>query len=50
MAIGIVFVLASVRVRPHGLQMKDDFDRQEASRTAAGQPPEAPHTDQRRAA
>jgi hypothetical protein len=50
MAIGIVFVLASVRVRPHGLQMKDDFDRQEASRTAPKQPREAPHTDQRRAA
>jgi hypothetical protein len=50
LTIGILFVLASVRARPLGLQMKDDFDRQEASRTAAAQPPEAPHTDQRRAA
>jgi len=33
--VGLVFVLASVRARPLGLQMKDDFDREAASRAAA---------------
>ena len=46
-ALGVVFMLASVRARPRGLQMKDDFDRQEANRAAASQTPE---TDERRAA
>jgi ABC-2 family transporter len=36
-AVGVVFVLASVRAHPHGLQMKDDLDRQDASRAAAAQ-------------
>jgi hypothetical protein len=47
LTMGVVFVLASVRVRPHGLQMKDDFDRQEAARAAG---PKASETPERRAA
>lgn len=39
---GVLLVLASVRARPHGLQMKDDFDRQQASRAAATQVPQTP--------
>ena len=39
-SVGIVFVLASVRARPLGLQMKDDFDRQQASRVPATEPPQ----------
>jgi hypothetical protein len=38
--VGVVFVLASVLTRAHGLQMKDDFDRQQATRTAATQAPQ----------
>jgi hypothetical protein len=49
-AIGLLLVLASVRARPLGLQMKDDFDRQEAARAAAIQAPEPPETEERRAA
>jgi len=44
---GVVFVLASARARPLGLQMKDDFDRQEASRANGTQISQTP---QRRAA
>ena len=47
LSVGVVFVLASVRARPLGLQMKDDFDRQEASRATAT---ETIQTGQRRAA
>jgi hypothetical protein len=50
LTVGVVFVLASVRVRPLGLQMKDDFDRQEASRATATRAPEPPESEQRRAA
>jgi hypothetical protein len=50
LTIGILFVLASVRARPLGLQMKDDFDRQEAARAAAAPTPEPPETEERRAA
>jgi hypothetical protein len=42
-AVGVLFVLASVRTRPHGLQMKDDLDRQDASRAAAAQIPQTAH-------
>jgi len=35
LTVGVLFVLASVRARPHGLQMKDDFDRQQAGRAIA---------------
>ena len=44
---GVVLVLASVRARPLGLQMKDDYDRQEAARGAGT---EAAPTASRRAA
>jgi len=44
---GVLFVLASVRARPLGLQMKDDFDRQEAVRATTTQ---APRPAPRRAA
>ena len=44
---GVLFVLASIRARPMGLQMKDDFDRQEAARAASTQ---ASRTAPRRAA
>jgi len=47
LSVGVAFVLASVRARPVGLQMKDDFDRQQASRAAATQ---ASQTSERRAA
>jgi hypothetical protein len=50
LAIGFLFVLASVRARPLGLQMKDDFDRQKAARATAPQSAQSPETDQRRAA
>jgi len=36
---GVLFVLASVRARPLGLQMKDDFDRQEATRATTTEAP-----------
>jgi len=38
---GIVLVLGSLRVRPLGLQMKDDLDRQAASRASTSQTPRA---------
>ena len=47
LTVGVVFVLASVRARPKGLQMKDDFDRQEATRAAATH---TTQTESRRAA
>jgi hypothetical protein len=47
LAVGVVFAVASVRARPLGLQMKDDFDRQAASRATETQSSPAP---QRRAA
>jgi len=37
---GVLFALASVRVRAHGLQMKDDFDREEANRAATTRNPQ----------
>ena len=40
---GVLLVLASVRARPHGLQMKDDFDRQEASLTTPTQTSQTEH-------
>ena len=47
LTVGFLFVLASVRARPVGLQMKDDFDRQEASRATA---PDVPQTQRPKAA
>jgi len=41
LVVGIALVIASVRVRPLGLQMKDDLDRQAASRASTGQTPRA---------
>jgi len=41
LAVGVVFVLASLRARPLGLQMKDDLDRQEDARAKATQTPDA---------
>jgi len=40
---GVLLVLASVRARPHGLQFKDDFDRQNASRATPTQIPSTSH-------
>jgi len=47
LTIGVLFVLASVRARPMGLQMKDDLDRQAASRATA---PQTPPAEEREAA
>ena len=45
LTMGFVLVLASVRAQSHGLQMKDDFDRQEAKRAT-----HTPQTEHPRAA
>jgi hypothetical protein len=41
--VGFAMTLASLRVRPLGLQTKDDLDRQKATRATGTQIPEAPH-------
>jgi hypothetical protein len=42
LSVGIVFVLASLRARPLGLQMKGDFDRQQAASVATADASQAP--------